>query len=251
MRPTEPSLNYLALRLPKCGCTEDEYEDAWAADPIRGRFAVADGASESSFAGLWARLLTEGFITASRPHDLSCWLDTQRQRWSAEVMPLELPWYAEMKREQGAYATLVGLSIRGPTKDRHGRWQAVAIGDACLVRVRDRQNVQSFPMQRSTDFGNQPRLIGSRVGTTQNVETCGGSFRLGDRLFLMTDALAQWFLCCIEEERLPWEAIDHLHCERQPEKLFATWIADLREHDGLRNDDVTLLTITSSGEPEE
>ncbi len=95
------------LSLHKHGGTADEYEDGWAADTDRGRFAVADGASESAFAGLWARLLAQSFIAAARPYDLSGWLSEARRRWSEEMMGLELPWYAEMKREQGAFATLL------------------------------------------------------------------------------------------------------------------------------------------------
>src|SRR5437763_7927962 len=109
MPTTERVPRWTVLCLPKRGCTEDEYEDAWAADPARGRFAVADGASETSFAGRWAQLLTEGFLTAARPPALSEWVGESRRCWSSEIMGLELPWYAEMKRDQGAFATLLGL----------------------------------------------------------------------------------------------------------------------------------------------
>src|SRR4051794_29142331 len=89
-----------ALRLPKRGHTPEEYEDAFAADPALGRFAVADGASESSFAGQWARLLAEGFVApGARPWRGADWLTAPRRRWAAEVLPLPLPWYAEAKRE--------------------------------------------------------------------------------------------------------------------------------------------------------
>src|SRR5260370_42032120 len=74
-----------ALSVPKHGHTEDEYEDAWAADPDAGRFAVADGASESAFAGLWARLLVEGFVAAPQPPALLLWLAVPRRRWLAAV----------------------------------------------------------------------------------------------------------------------------------------------------------------------
>ena len=58
------------------------------ADPARGRFAIADGATESSFAGEWARLLVEGFVQT--PHagcwpNWSNWLPTAQQLWLAEV----------------------------------------------------------------------------------------------------------------------------------------------------------------------
>jgi len=49
---TKPGLHrWRALGLPKRGHSAEEYEDAFAGDPKVGRFAVADGASESSFAG--------------------------------------------------------------------------------------------------------------------------------------------------------------------------------------------------------
>src|SRR5262245_47644955 len=105
MHPAKLPPRWRVLRLPKDGNSDSEYEDAWAANPVGGRFAVADGASESAFAGLWARLLVEGFLTARRPRDLRDWLGDARGQWSAEVMGLKLPWYVEMKREQGAFAT--------------------------------------------------------------------------------------------------------------------------------------------------
>src|SRR4051812_12312971 len=131
MPPACPKLRWLALALPKQGNTSEEQEDAWAADAAAGRFAVADGASESCFAALWARLLTKDFLAARRPCDLTAWLGGARQCWSAEVMGLDLPWNLEMKREEGAFATLLGLRIQQPASGRPWRWGAVAVGDSC------------------------------------------------------------------------------------------------------------------------
>src|SRR5215831_13409139 len=114
MPRTDPPLCWHVLSLPKGDHTPEEYEDAWAADPAAGRFAVADGATESAFAGLWARLLAEGFAAAARPRDLPAWLGGPRRRWAEEVMGLELPWYGEVKRAAGAFATLVGVGVRPP-----------------------------------------------------------------------------------------------------------------------------------------
>ena len=47
------SLIYRPFRLQKRGNRLDEYEDACAGDATLGRFAIADGATESSFAGQW------------------------------------------------------------------------------------------------------------------------------------------------------------------------------------------------------
>ena len=49
---------------PKLGNSLEEYEDAWAHRQTSTgiRVAVADGATESSFAKLWAVLLAESYV---------------------------------------------------------------------------------------------------------------------------------------------------------------------------------------------
>src|SRR5712692_2413403 len=111
MSEAGPPIFCRAFALPKLGNSAEEYEDAAAADPRCGRFAIADGAAESSFAALWARLLVTGFVAAP-PADLGSWADFLRplqQRWAAEVGGRPLPWYAEMKLQQGAFATFLGV----------------------------------------------------------------------------------------------------------------------------------------------
>src|SRR6266536_5305824 len=121
-------LGWHAFHLAKRGHAAEEYEDALAVDPASGRFAVADGASESSFAAPWARLLAEGFVTASgNPWRGLDWLVAPRQRWADAVHALALPWYAEIKRDQGAFATLLGLAFRPPRRGRSGTWRALAV----------------------------------------------------------------------------------------------------------------------------
>jgi hypothetical protein len=243
MPQADPVLRWHVLSVPKHGHTDDEYEDAWAADPASGRFAVADGATESSFAALWARLLAEAFLTASTPADSSAWLDEPRRRWAAEVMGLELPWFAEMKRDQGAFATLLGLSIRLPVGGRPGVWRTEAVGDTCLVRVRKNRFVRAFPLKKSADFGNQPHLIGSLASPPPALERASGSLVVGDQLFMMTDALAHWFLRTNERRGRPWEVVADLLMAEQPQEDFAALVEGLREGGALHNDDVTLIAI--------
>src|SRR4051794_19766200 len=102
------------FRLPRRGHTVDECEDAAAGSPERGRFAVADGAAESSFAALWARLLVEEFVRTPDTHSTwESWLPPLQQRWAEAVSPVPdaapLPWYLEARVQQGAYATFLGL----------------------------------------------------------------------------------------------------------------------------------------------
>jgi hypothetical protein len=235
MHPADPP-RWRAWSLPKRDHTAEECEDAWAADPARGRFAVADGASESAFAGLWARLLADGFLAARRPRDLTGWLGEARRQWSDAVMGLELPWYAEMKRAEGSFATFLGLRL-GPA----ARWRAVAVGDSCLVRVRADGRVRAFPLARSAEFDSQPRLIGSRGELPPGVRYAKGTLAPGDRLLLMTDALAQWFLRGCEGGGRPWEEVAAL-----PDTALAAWVQERRASGALRDDDVTLLTVEPS-----
>jgi hypothetical protein len=217
-----------ALTVPKRGHSANEFEDAFAADPEAGRFAVADGASESSFAGLWARLLVDGF---ARP--VPGWLQAARRDWAARVDGRALPWYAEEKRDAGAFATLLGLVVAD------GRWHALAVGDTCLFQVRGDRLIEMFPLRRSQEFSNRPALIGSRSGGDAHVEG-RGSWEPDDRFLLMTDALAHWFLRRHEAGDRPWQEFSRLSSTGD---AFADWVEDQRHRDGLRNDDVTLVFI--------
>lgn len=234
--------------VPKRGNSADEYEDAFAGNPQVGRFAIADGASESSFASNWAKLLVEGFThPASQPAAAKNWLEPLRQRWSKEVDQLELPWYAEQKRELGASATFLGLILKHSAKTAAGIWLAFGVGDCCFFHLHNEQIVKAFPMTRSQDFGNQPALLNSRLASTSSTRTVQkqdrGKWAAGDRLLLMTDALAQCFLHRYEEGRKPWKSIERLLAHSTPAKAFSSWIDKLREQSGMRNDDVTLTII--------
>ena len=225
-------------RTPKAGHTAEEYEDAFAAAPERGRFAIADGASESALAGAWARLLGNAFVQTPGPW--SGWLSDARKRWDVEVQKRELPWYAETKFQEGAYAAMLGIAFTP------GHWSADAVGDCCLFQVRGGRLLRAFPMRNSSDFGNRPSLLGSRRRLPEQARTLRlhyeGDFCPADIFFLMTDALAEWFLRTVEEGQQPWRNLQAVVTEGQ----FVPYIDKLRETKALRNDDVTLMLIRSS-----
>ncbi len=108
--------------------------------------------------------------------------------------------------------------------------------------MREGRRSRSFPLKSSANFTNQPALIGS-WGKAPTVECDSGSLLPGDRLFLMTDALAQWFLQSREERGRPWDTLAALLESERPEEAFVVWVEAQRESQALRNDDVTLLTV--------
>ena len=75
---------YIPFWLPSRDNEPGEYQDAFAADPGAGRFAVADGASESGFADLWARLLVDDFV--AHPSTARGGLTCGRSGWPAVMI---------------------------------------------------------------------------------------------------------------------------------------------------------------------
>ncbi|MBO0697489.1 MAG: hypothetical protein J2P46_03780, partial [Zavarzinella sp.] len=97
----DPGLRWRSFLVPKVGHGPDECEDAAAGDPDVGRFAVADGASESYAAGDWARLLVEAFVAAGPTDD---WLKEPREAWQQDAAGGAVSWYAEDKFARGGHA---------------------------------------------------------------------------------------------------------------------------------------------------
>jgi len=231
-----PPPSVAAFQLPKAGHRSEECEDAFALDPERGRFALSDGASESFAAGDWARRLSAGFVAEAGPW--SRWLQQARADWAAQFHLRELSWYAETKLQEGAWATLLGVTFGGD--EESGTWTAMAVGDSCLFHVREDGLLRAFPMRRAGDFNNQPALIGSiRASRRVHRLRLKGTYQRGDRFFLMTDALAAWFLQQYENKERPWTRLASLASPSD----FEEFIAALRTGNAIRNDDVTLLCI--------
>jgi hypothetical protein len=238
-------------RLPRGGHAPEEYEDAGAGDRARGRFAVADGASESTFAGRWAQLLVEGFTSSPlpQPQPLVEWIAPLQVQWLSEAETTELSWYAEAKVREGAFATFLGLMVErtGVLFWRRTVWWARAVGDSCLFHVRAGELLRSFPVINAAEFGNSPWLVGSRPEALQSIRqqesSAEGDAAVGDVFWLMTDALAQWFLRQVECGGRPWESLEPLLANPEDDGSFSTWIAGLRDRQEIRNDDVTLLAV--------
>jgi hypothetical protein len=243
--------------LARRGHTPAEYEDAFAADEAAGRFAVADGASEGCFTGLWARLLVEDFVSRSGEGSAE-WPDslpTLQERWYAEVHTQDLPWYAEQGIRQGASATFVGLAlessplplVKGQGVKASYRWQAVAVGDTCLLHTRGDTLLHAFPLDSAEQFDNFPKLVGSCM-TVEDIRArqslwTDGHGQSGDRLWMMTDALAHWCLAENEAGKNPWNDLESLLTLPETEDPFVSLMEGFRDRGKLRNDDVTLLAI--------
>lgn len=249
--------------VPKLGNSEEEYEDACAYSLAARRFAVADGATESSFADRWARSLVQRY-TAEPPLmpparvPLPEWVTPLQHQWHAGVDWEALPWFAEEKARNGAYASLLGVNFiepeppaarfsllnwfrRKPAVIPGLRWQAMAIGDSCLFHVRANQLLKSFPLATAAAFNDRPLLLGSNPARNQSVwgavQLAEGDCQIGDLFLLVTDALGKWFLQSCEAGGRPWETLLALGTQAE----FGAWVNKAREERTLKNDDTTLV----------
>jgi hypothetical protein len=239
---------YRAFTLHRRGNKPEECEDVFAANPTAGCYAVSDGAAASAFSGWWARMLADAFVygPAFDPNDWGRWLPSLQQRFEQRLGELTLPWYARDKAEKGAYATLLGVVLTAATENT-GRWQAFAVGDSCFFHTRGADLLAAFPLDRSAQFNRHPRLVGSPLTADDmrgnRMLTVHGVRQAGDRLWMMTDALARW--CLVEHEvgRNPWAQLESFLTSHGSEGDFSAWIDRLRDSGRLENDDVTLLAI--------
>ena len=240
-----------AFALPKAGNAADEYEDAChphksVHNPrVEGfRCAVADGATESAFAGEWARLIAKAYCKGRIQAQIrEKMLEPVRAKWRQCTQRSNLPWYAEQKLASGAFAALVGLTIHDGA---HRRWDALAIGDCCVFQVRDSRCVAAFPLDSAEAFNNSPFLLCSHSmapgALASHLQRFQGTWEPGDVFYLMSDALAAWFLRAIGAAEQPWAALNDFGTERELEN-FEVFIAGLRRDALLKNDDVTLLRV--------
>lgn len=229
---------------PKQGCTWADYEDAYYPNYLFNqwsdtfRCAVADGATETVFCEQWARLLVKAYCEEKlRLQHLIADLRCLQQQWSLDVNQLILPWYAEPKRLQGAYSTLLGLTLQ----QKNNLAEVIAIGDSCLFHIHAEQLKNCFPLQRVQQFTHTPSLLPSNYQAevmNNNVDYQRFKWFERDEFYLMTDALAYWFLEEYEKHAKPWHLLRQL-----TQSYFLTWISQLRNMKKLQDDDLTLMRV--------
>ena len=265
-----------AFWLPKAGNTAEEYEDAFAFELESSRIALSDGATESSFADLWAQSLSRAFAAGKADEqDFDRWLEPLQAEWQASVPWNRLPWFAEEKARNGAFATLLGLDLLPaapevapppiprppslwerlwrrkkespppPPLPPTPRWRAVAVGDTCLFQIRNDALVYSFPHDRSDQFNSRPLLLSSNPSWNHTVRQGvknAESIRSGEDWFLLaTDALSHWFLKQYELRRKPWNRLLEIRSQQD----FQCFVEDARREGLMKNDDTTLIVARS------
>jgi hypothetical protein len=243
-------LSFNEYHRPKTGNTANEYEDAFDCDSSRGVFAIADGATESSFSDIWAGALVSTFVDNPPGFDrndrdvMKDILRVARARWYGNIDWASLSWFQKNKALLGSYSTLLGLQIE--VDGTQNRFRCMTIGDSCMFHISGGR-MESFPFSDSRDLSNTPRLMwsghGYNSGLEKEVEIPGievkyGKLRAGDTVVLATDAISKWILTHKAEK--PWIEITS-HSDD-----FYSFVGNLISGGEIKNDDVTVIFITVS-----
>jgi serine/threonine protein phosphatase PrpC len=234
----------------------DDNQDAYMAEANSTRFAIADGTTTSFFSKPWARLLVQHFCEDEANRDLERlqsaaewdrWLSKIRQKWQQEVQaqigrtkgPQSIMLQNRFAEQQGAAATFVGLQL----DYQRSRWQALTVGDSCLVHLRDGRLLQSLPLTNADEFSNITEAISSGPGAHSQPTLHSGEFAADDTFVLLTDAIARWLLTRHDNNGVRWsEAVRRLTGLRNWDDL-QTFVQAERSSRALANDDVTIVVV--------
>lgn len=249
MTPQGFQLRTQQFLLQKSGQAFAECEDAIAVNAERLRYAVADGATEAFDAGSWAKRLAHGWVEAQTPaldaEEFGAWVEALGKSLHDSWMGLRLAWYAEEKARSGSYAAFVGVEFNAA--EEQASWQAIALGDSCLLHCRCGQVLTSLPLSDYRRFNAAPVLVPSLTGLQRaalsRAVASHGLARDGDLFLLMSDAAAAWYLMMTEagdERRAEFEAL--LLAGSKQEELADFFERERRSH-RIKDDDVAVLSI--------
>lgn len=245
------SLSVRHLLVPKAGLLKSECEDSLGIRRDVQRFCVADGATEAYDSRRWARLLTKHWALSSRlltPDELTPWLCALGARLEKRWFRKPLPWYAEEKARGGAFSTFVGLAFVGETEGALS-WQAIAMGDSCLIHRRSSEILRALPISDPEAFGYNPTLIPSNAskqdGIADSFIVAGGRAQPGDVFLLLTDAIAAWYLRTSTVDPPRTATLERL-LEADDLSGLEELISSERAERRLRNDDVAIVRVSLS-----
>ncbi|HSE17117.1 MAG TPA: hypothetical protein VLB46_08685 [Pyrinomonadaceae bacterium] len=231
------------LLLPKLDHDASECEDAIAFDLHTARFAVTDGATEAFSAQQWARNLAEHWVRNESTltiEEFRNWVAAEGRELHDSWNGLTLSWYSEEKARTGSFAAFAGVEL--DLKTDTPSWQAIALGDTCLLHCRGRELLKSLPLSRSESFNSAPVLVASNSAlhesTMQSVVVDSGSCENGDVLLLASDAAASWCL-----QRFENGDFDSDFLITKDDEELRRFFDDERQTGRIRNDDLAIVRI--------
>ena len=243
MTTKQPRVESLCLWAPKSEASPAEWSDGGCRDDARRRFAVADGATNRSFASnYWAYHLVKRLVEDDRAlhsRDLQGWCD---QTWESWQRFRDLATTPHQKRnfDRGSYAALLAVELT-PSGGDVFELKGVSVGDCNLFHTRGSYLVGAWPRLASQQFNATPSLFGSVDDSPRNDQfhwTTITRIVAGDAILLCSDELAKWALRMDEEGTAAWSELGLI-----TQSGLSRLVHDLRAQRRMARDDIVLMQI--------
>lgn len=216
--------------------------DNYAFNKHYNKFAISDGVSKSFFPKIWSEILVDKYVNQIEWKDEDFIIECQKE-WQSKIDVIinqpEVKYYTRnaYNKKTPALATFVGLQLM----ESEHKWIAQALGDSFLFFIPTDSNEITFKLsskEESEPFDNFPDYLSS-IGNSHK----GGNGKRFKReeieegtFYLMTDALAEWFI------QNPEKAI-HILKNIKTQEQFIETIENERTANQLNDDDTAVLII--------
>lgn len=219
--------------------------DRYAYNKSQNKFAISDGVSKSFFPKIWADVLVNKWVDSKEFDEAQFILDCQKD-WLNQVAEIvnkpNAKWFTKnaFNRKESGLATFVGL--RFYKKKKEWFWKADALGDSFLFfvpkKIKDfsKECIVLSSKQEPIVFDNFPDYLSSLGNNHKGEKQLKGNPLTSGTFYLMTDALAEWFLN--EKDN----AISKINVW-QNQKDFERFVDEERHNEKLGNDDTAFLSI--------
>ncbi|SHF76739.1 hypothetical protein SAMN05444396_101289 [Flavobacterium segetis] len=219
--------------------------DRYAYNKSQNKFAISDGVSKSFFPKIWADVLVNKWVN-SKDFDEDQFIIDCQKNWLEQVTEIvnkpDAKWFTKnaFNRKESGLATFVGL--RFYKKKKEWFWKAETLGDSFLFFVP--KKIEDFSKEcivlsskkEPIVFDNFPDYLSSLGDNHKGEKQIMESHLTSGTFYLMTDALAEWFLN--EKEN----AISKISVW-QNQKDFERFVDEERHNEKLGNDDTAFLSI--------
>lgn len=216
--------------------------DNYAFNRHYNKFAISDGVSKSFFPKIWSDILVRKYVEKNNWKDEDFIIECQKE-WQNKIEKIvnqpEVKYYTRNAyiKKTPALATFVGLQFI----ESEQKWIAHAQGDSFLFFIPKGSSeigIKLSSKPEPTEFDNYPDYLSSiaihsHKGERKSVR--GEKIKEGV-FYLMTDALAEWFL------QNPEQVTQKLSNVQNQEQFLVT-IEDERKANRLNDDDSAILII--------
>jgi len=221
-------------------------QDRFAINKETKIVAVSDGVSQSIFSAYWAQLLVThycqyGHLTNDERIALcDQWVKYVRKYIEEEKAKGNNPWRAESNLDEGlsAGATLCGVRFEG-----NQMWSCDVIGDSCLIRVGDNNEIEILSSE-DKKFDNEPDYLDSHPQKKGrgNFKTYTGTLSESIKLILVSDPFSDFFLKNKADAPKYIEQMLMLSSHEEYTSLVDEW-----RRLGMKSDDSTIVIVEWDG----